>query len=98
MASFLFTQQTQAWQQMFRRSQSGGFMSRLFAWLVLGLVLAVGLLFVVTVLLLSWLLIPLLMYKKRKLAKGRFARTRVQPHQGDVIDGAIIEVKEDGTR
>jgi predicted lipid-binding transport protein (Tim44 family) len=98
MASFLFTQQTQAWQQMFRRSQSGGFMSRLFAWLALGLVLAVGLLFVVTVLLLSWLLIPLLMYKKRKLAKGRFATPRAQSHRGDVIEGAIVEIKEDGTR
>lgn len=97
MASFLFTQQTQAWQQMFRRSQSGGFMSRLLAWLALGLILAVGLLVVVTVLLLSWLLIPVLMFKKRKLAKARFAKS--QPHaQGDVIEGVVIEVKEDRTR
>jgi len=97
MASFLFTQQSQAWQQMFRRSQSGSLMSRLLAWLALGLVLAVGLLFVVTVLLLSWLLIPLLMFKKRKLAKNRAAASRPQA-RGDVIDGVIVEVEEHGTR
>jgi hypothetical protein len=98
MASFLFTQQTHAWQQMFRRSQSGGFMARLFAWLALGLILAVGLLVVVTVLLLSWLLIPLLLFKKRKMAQARFAAARSQARSGDVIDGAIVEVREDSTR
>ena len=101
MASFLFTQQTQAWQQMFRRSQSGGFMSRLFAWLALGFILAVGLLFVVTVLLLSWLLIPVLLFKKRKLAKARYAsksNAQARSRHGEVIEGVVIEVKEDGTR
>jgi hypothetical protein len=97
MASFLFTQQSQAWQQMFRRSQSGSFMSRLFAWLALGLILAVGLLFVVTVLLLSWLLIPLLMFKKRKLAKSRAGASPVRA-RGDVIDGMIVEVREESRR
>jgi len=97
MASFLFTQQAQGWQQMFRRSQSGGFVSRLVAWLALGLVLAVGLLFVVTVLLLSWLLIPVLMYKRRKAAKARFAadQSYQQTAQGDIIEGGITEIKED---
>lgn len=98
MASFLFTQQTQAWQQMFRRSQSGSFMSRLFAWLVLGLVLAVGLLVVVSVLLLSWLLIPLLLFKKRKGAQARFAASRAPAQGGDVIEGVVVEIKEDATR
>jgi glucan phosphoethanolaminetransferase (alkaline phosphatase superfamily) len=99
MASFLFTQQAQGWQQMFRRSQSGGFVSRLIAWLALGLILAVGLLVVVTVLLLSWLLIPLLMFKKRKLAKARYAsRNSGQSVQGDVIEGVVTEIREDGTR
>jgi hypothetical protein len=96
MASFLFTQQTQGWQQMFRRSQSGGFFSRLVAWLALGLVLAVGLLFIVTILLLSWLLIPVLLFKKRKAAKARFttAQQRQQASHGDIIEGGITEIKE----
>jgi hypothetical protein len=97
MASFLFTQQSHAWQQMFRRSQSGSFMSRLLAWLALGLILAVGLLFVVTVLLLSWLLIPLLMFKKRKLAKSRAAAGSPRG-QGEVIDGMIVEIREESRR
>ncbi|HEX2604620.1 MAG TPA: hypothetical protein VHL60_08105 [Oxalicibacterium sp.] len=98
MASFLFTQQSHAWQQMFRRSQSGSFMSRLLAWLALGLILAVGLLFVVTVLLLSWLLIPLLMFKKRKLAKSRAAAGSPIRGQGEVIDGMIVEIREESRR
>ncbi|MNS06985.1 hypothetical protein D3C72_384200 [compost metagenome] len=100
MASFFFSQQAQSWQQVFRRHQSGGFFSRLIAWLVLGLVLAVGLLVIVTVLLLSWLLIPVLLFKKRKAAKARFAAERhaYQQSQGRsdiIIEGGITEVKEE---
>lgn len=98
MASYFFSQQTQSWQQMFRRSQSGGFFSRLLAWLVLGLALMVGMIVVVSVLLLSWLLIPVLLFKKRKAAKARqfhhadpYAR---HPSQGDVIEGVVVEVKD----
>jgi len=99
MASFLFTQQAQGWQQMFRRSQSGGFLSRLFAWLALGLILAVGMLLVVTLLLLSWLLIPLVLFKKRKLAKARSGTMRAAPPaQGDVIEGYVTEVRDDRWR
>lgn len=99
MASFLFSQHAHNWQQMFRRSQSGGFFSRLIAWLALGLLLAVGLLVVVSVLLLSWLLIPVLLFKKRSALKAaREAADRAyyrRPAQGDVIDGVIVEVKDD---
>lgn len=97
MASFLFSQHAQGWQQMFRRSQSGGFFSRLFAWLMLGAVLMVGLLLIVTVLLLSWLLIPVLMYKRRRALKARSEAERHyrQASQGDIIDAVVREVKED---
>ena len=100
MASFFFSQQAQNWQQVFRRHQAGGFFSRLIAWLVLGLVLAAGLLVVVTVLLLSWLLIPVLLFKKRKAAKARFAAERYayQQSQGRsdiIIEGGITEVKDE---
>lgn len=97
MASFLFSQHAQGWQQMFRRSQSGGFASRLLAWLVLGLVLMVGLVVVVTVLLLSWLLIPLLMYKRRRALKARFEaeRSHRPSAQGDIIEGVVTEIKDE---
>lgn len=97
MGSFLFSQQAQSWQQMFRRSQSGGFFSRLIAWLVLGLVLMVGLLVVVTVLLLSWLLIPVLLYKRRRALKTRFTAQNTYQHapQGDIIEGVITEVRDE---
>lgn len=99
MASYFFSQQAQNWQQMFRRSQSGGFFSRLFAWLALGLALTLGMMVVVTVLLLSWLLIPVLLYKKRRAAKAhQFDRSQYRdarhPAQGDVIEGVVVEVKE----
>lgn len=101
MASYFFSQQAQGWQQMFRRSQSGGFFSRLFAWLVLGFALMVGMMLVVSVLLLSWLLIPVLLFKKRKATKaGRFHSAphvdpyARQPSQSDVIEGVVVEVKE----
>ncbi|MFC7296955.1 hypothetical protein [Herminiimonas aquatilis] len=97
MASFLFSQHAQGWQQMFRRSQSGGFFSRLFAWLMLGVVLMVGLLLIVSVLLLSWLLIPVLMYKRRRALKARFEAERAyrQSAHGDIIDGVVTEIKEE---
>ncbi len=97
MASFLFSQHAQGWQQMFRRSQSGGFFSRLFAWLMLGVVLSVGLLLIVTVLLLSWLLIPVLMYKRRRALKARFEAERAYQRSahGDIIEGVVTEIKDD---
>lgn len=98
MASFLFSQHAQGWQQMFRRSQTGGFFSRLFAWLVLGLLLTVGLLVIMTVLLLSWLLIPVLLYKKRsalKAARNAAERAYRRPAEGDIIEGGITEVKNE---
>tara|TARA_R110001599_G_scaffold159052_1_gene346147 strand:+ start:173277 stop:173579 length:303 start_codon:yes stop_codon:yes gene_type:complete len=98
MASYFFNQQAQGWQQMFRRSQSGGFFSRLLAWLVLGLALMIGMVVVVSVLLLSWLLIPVLLFKKRKAAKARQFH-HGDPYgkrssQGDVIEGVVVEVKD----
>jgi ABC-type transport system involved in cytochrome bd biosynthesis fused ATPase/permease subunit len=97
MASFLFAQQAQGWQQMFRRSQSGGIVARLVAWLALGVVLAIGLLVIVSVLLLSWLFIPVVLFRKRKAAKARSASTQAyrQHTQDGIIDGGITEVKED---
>lgn len=103
MTSFFFSQQANSWQQMFRRSQSGGFFSRLFAWLMLGVLMMVGLLVVVTVLLLSWLLIPVLLYKKRRvMEKMRQAasaqRYQHAPGEGEIIEGVITEVKDDVRR
>lgn len=100
MASYFFSQQAQGWQQMFRRSQSGGFFSRLFAWLVLGLALTIGMMVVVTVLLLSWLLIPVWLFKKRRALKARqfdsarYTNAYAHHPKGDVIEGVVVEVKD----
>ncbi|WP_293779188.1 hypothetical protein [uncultured Oxalicibacterium sp.] len=108
MTSFFFSQQANGWQQMIRRSQSGGFFSRLFAWLMLGVMMAVGLLVVVTVLLLSWLLIPVLLYKKRRAMEQMRQKMREAGasypaygragSQGDVIEGVVKEVEDDSAR
>ena len=110
MTSFFFTQQASNWQQILRRSRSGGFFSRLFAWLMLGLLMMVGLLVVVGVLLLSWLLIPVLLYKKRRAmekmhaagmaqsAYSPYARSPQAMSQGDVIEGVVKEVKDEDMR
>jgi hypothetical protein len=44
------------------------------------------------------LLIPVLLFKKRKLAKTRFAKSQSRSQHGEVIEGVVIEVKDDGTR
>ncbi len=110
MTSFFFTQQASNWQQVLRRSRSGGFFSRLFAWLMLGLLMLVGLLVVVTVLLLSWLLIPVLLYKKHRAMEKMRAAGMAQPaypghaqyghaaSRGDVIEGVVKEVRDDDQR
>ena len=48
-------------------------------------------------LLLSWLLIPVLMYKRRRALKARFETERAyrQSSQGDIIDAVVTEIKED---
>ena len=99
---FSFKQQSQQWQQHFARRQHGGPLQRLFAWLLLGLMLFVGLALLVFMLLLSWILIPILLFRHR--AKVKAWQQRQQTTQGQAgesgsgqqtIEGEVLHKREE---
>lgn len=101
-----FRQQTQAWQQQFRQLQSAGLLQRIFAWIILGLVMMLTLTLLVFVVLLSWILIPLMLYRaRRQMRKAteagqqqqQFYRQHKQQSQNEsnIIEGEIISRRDD---
>ncbi|AFI85585.1 hypothetical protein [Methylophaga nitratireducenticrescens] len=101
-----FRQQAQNWQQQFRQVQSAGFLQRIFAWILLGLVMMLSLALLVVVVLLSWILIPLMLYRAQKqMRKAQQAdnqhqqfsqrSSRQSRHETHIIEGEIISRKED---
>ena len=97
-----FKQQGSQWQQMFARRQSAGPLQRLLAWLILGLMLFVGAAVLVFMLLLSWILIPILLFRHR--GKVKAWQQRQQAAQGDysgpasgsqTIEGEVLQRRED---
>lgn len=96
-----FRQQASAWQRKFQMRQQGGFLQRVLAWLVLGVMLLVGAFFLLFALVLSWILIPVLLYKHRQRMK-RFqehAQNAQQHHSqhaagGNIIEGEVIRKDE----
>ena len=75
-----FRQQAQNWQQQFRQVQSAGFLQRIFAWILLGMVMMLSLALLVVVVLLSWILIPLMLYRARKqMRRAQQAGNQHQP-------------------
>lgn len=64
-----FQQQTQQWQALFRQRQQGSLLSRILIWLVAGIMLVFAMGVLLFLLLLSWLLIPLFLYKRHQLRK-----------------------------
>ncbi|WP_372625523.1 hypothetical protein [Arsukibacterium sp.] len=61
-----FRQQAAAWQQQFAHRQRGNLLQRILAWLVLGIMLVVAAAILLFMLLLSWLVIPIVIYRYRK--------------------------------
>lgn len=101
-----FRQQTQAWQQQFRQLQSAGLLQRIFAWIILGMIMVLSLTLLVFVLLLSWILIPLMLYRaRRQMRKAseagqqyqQFYRQQKQqsPHEANIIEGEIVSRRDD---
>lgn len=99
-----YQQQAQQWQTLFRQKQQGSLLGRILLWMVAGimLVFAVGVL--LFVLMLSWLLIPVFLYKRHQLRKqGKsFFQQAQQAHTtqnsegtGRVIEGEVLERKSD---
>lgn len=97
-----FKQQTSQWQQSFSKRQAGGPLQRLLAWLILGLMLVVGAGLLVFILVLSWILIPIMLYKHRAKVKA-WQQHRQQTGQsqqsrsaeGNVIEGEVLQKRED---
>lgn len=101
-----FRQQTQNWQQQFRQLQSAGLLQRIFGWILLGLVIMLSLTLLVFVILLSWILIPLMLYRaRRQMRKAQEAgyqrqqfsqrSTQQASDEANIIEGEIISRQDD---
>lgn len=97
-----FKQQGQQWQQAFARRQSAGPLQRLLAWLILGLMLFVGAAVLVFMLLLSWILIPILLFRHRGKVKAWQQRQQTAQAQHNqhashqqTIEGEVLHKRED---
>ena len=91
----------QQWQQVFARSRSGGPLQRILAWLFLGLMLFVGLTILMFMLVLSWILIPIMLFRHRAKVKAWQQRQQqagtdsasAGSHQ--VIEGEVLQRREE---
>ncbi|MEO3677531.1 hypothetical protein [Rheinheimera fenheensis] len=99
---YTFKQHSQQWQQFFARGRSGGPLQRLLAWLFLGLMLFVGVALLVFMLLLSWILIPIMLWRHRARMKAWQQRQRgAQQESSDpaagpqTIEGEVLQRRED---
>jgi flagellar biosynthesis/type III secretory pathway M-ring protein FliF/YscJ len=106
---FSFRRQTGSWQQRWQRQQNAGPVQRLIAWLVMGIVLLFGAMLMLVLLVFSWLLIPILLwrYRRKMRAFQQAAQQAQQQHQQQshdrqgqdsshrVIEGEVLDKKED---
>lgn len=99
---YTFKQHSQQWQQLFARGRTGGPLQRLLAWLFLGLMLFVGVALLVFMLLLSWILIPIMLWRHR--ARMKAWQQRQQDAQQETsgpaagpqtIEGEVLQRRED---
>jgi lipopolysaccharide/colanic/teichoic acid biosynthesis glycosyltransferase len=99
-----YQQQAQQWQALFRQKQQGSLLSRLLLWLVAGIMLVFAMGVLLVVLMLSWLLIPVLLYKRHQLRKqgksffrqaGQYQQSSSSETTGRVIEGEVLERKND---
>lgn len=94
-----FRQQAQAWQQQFRQVQSAGLLQRIVAWVALGFMVMLSLGLLVVVMLASWILIPIMLYRARKQmrqAKQQYQQQGRQSHyDNNVIEGEIVSRHDD---
>ncbi|WP_337843520.1 hypothetical protein [Rheinheimera sp.] len=97
-----YREQAQQFQQLFRQRQQAGLLSRLLLWLGLGLMLLIAVAVLMFFLLLSWLLIPVFLYKRHQLKKRMQQAFSQQQWQsstetgsaGRVIEGEVIDRKD----
>jgi len=99
-----FRQQAAAWQQQFRMRQQGSVLQRLLAWLLLGVILLVGAFFLLFALVLSWVLIPIMLFRhRRRMRQFRQHAAHTQSHAqasarseqpGAIIEGEVLHKEE----
>jgi predicted lipid-binding transport protein (Tim44 family) len=100
-----FRQQASAWQQQFAQRKRGNVLQRLLAWLVLGVMLVMAAAILLFMLLISWLVIPILVFRYRQKMRRFAAAARAQAeqhtsHQQDnttgsrVIEGEVLHKDE----
>ena len=77
-----FRQQAATWHQQFAQRQRGNVLQRLLAWLVLGVMLVVAAAILLFMLLLSWLVIPIVIYRYRQKMRRFAEAARQQAGQG----------------
>lgn len=101
MFSSSFKQQTSQWQQAFAQRQAAGPLQKLFAWLMLGVFLVVGAGLLLFMLLLSWIVIPIMLFRHRAKVKAwrqqhatDHAQTSAQRDPA-VIEGEVLDKKQD---
>lgn len=95
MSKNAINERMQHFREQLQQQQQRGLLQRIFAWLLLGVVLIFGLTLLVVSLLLSWLLIPIMLYRNRQ---RRQAQDQQQPHSrkssaGEVIEGEVVDKK-----
>ncbi|WP_019675099.1 hypothetical protein [Arsukibacterium perlucidum] len=82
-----FRQQAAAWQQQFSQRQRGNLLQRLLAWLVLGVMLVIATAILLFMLLLSWLVIPFVIYRYRKKMRRFTEAARQHAEQAEQQGG-----------
>ncbi len=82
-------------QKQLRQSQSGSWIKRILVWLMLGVLMVFSLAALLFLLLLSWILVPLMMIRTRRMMRRQqpfTANSDNARHQHDnVIEGEIVD-------
>ena len=105
MNSAFFRQKWAALQAQLRQSQSGNWLKRLLVWLMLGVLMVFSLAALLFLLLLSWLLVPLMIYRTRRMmhrqqqdmrfpCQLQYHQEQSPPHReqhDNVIEGEIVD-------
>lgn len=104
-----FKAYTAAMQNKLKEANNSGVFARIIAWVVLGMLLVIGIAVFVFMLLLSWLLIPIMIWRGKKRMAGFQNQAkqhgaaqqnaeptahRNQPKQGRVFDAEVIDKSE----
>lgn len=71
----------QQWQQRMRPGGNGNILTRLLSWIIFGVVLAIGLVVGLLVVLIGWLLMLPLLWRRRKAVKQAWQFTRAAQQQ-----------------